>query len=176
MKVEIRYIEEVFRKQQELAFKLKHGAKMDSYKKSLIPYLLILALGIIAYYNDNYLAYLFILIGTFLVVNNLYGNYFYIKLKRKFRALVDAEAEEYRNVDEPIIWQLTEKEFIYKDQRMTFKLIWSKFKMFEIVEDTLILHPFQRNFLPFLLDKSEVSSEEFKAIYNFISNKLDYAG
>lgn len=174
MRVEINFDEELFKKQQQLAFDLKYGEQINSSKNNLIYIVILLVVSILSIYYRSEWGDLLLAATLIFLYRNIYEHYYFSKLKKSLKKLISEHITEYASEGNKIVWTLEEERFTYEDHRMTLSFRWSEFKLGQLVEGTLLLHPLQINFLPFLLDKEEVGQDRFDEICKFIASKVNY--
>jgi hypothetical protein len=173
MRFEFDFREKGFRKQQALAFQLKYGKQIRKYKTNLAYIILMFGLYILLISNRSEWGYFVLMAATILLVNNLYGQSYYRRLRKKLERLVDEEVQEFARTSQKIVCELSEEGFTYKDYKLSMFVIWRKFQSYKVIDNTLILHPFEKNFLPFLLDREELGDEQFELICQFIARKIN---
>jgi len=174
MRVEIDFDEELFKKQQYLAFDLKFGEQINTSKNNLFFILILLVVSVLSIYYQSKWGDFLLAATLIFLYRNIYERFHFRKLKKGLNKLINEHLDEYVNKENKIIWILEEERFTYVDHRMTLSFRWSEFKLGQVIDGTLLLHPLQINFLPFLLDIEEVGQDRFDEICTFIASKVNY--
>lgn len=169
MKFELRFDKEVYKKQMDLLFDIAWKEKIAYNKNSHYLGFVFLLIGFLIVFNrPNLLAVLFLIFGLGILIPYFY---YYFKIKRisnGFEQIKAVEIEALENCAQ--IWKLTEEGLIISvndDKRI---LEWSDFKVYFVKENNLFL--VTNKFDPIILDESEVGTENFESIVNFVESRV----
>jgi hypothetical protein len=170
MKFEIKFDEEIYKKQILLLCELAYGKEITFYK------------------NSNYLGFVLLFIGSILIYKRpsffgvailifALGNLvpYYIKFFKRKSLLKRLEKEKKEIIkvynQNPITkWEFLEKTFNFSDFSGSTILDWEDFRAYKIIDETIFMFTKVDN--PYILSKIEVGKENFEKIIELLKDKI----
>ncbi|GAA4276002.1 hypothetical protein [Aquimarina mytili] len=172
MKLEIPFIEQIFKEQLTLNFKITWRENLERNKKRLfwaIPFIII---GSIMLYGNDNLGFISVAIGIHYVFN--FFNYYlsYKKSKKKYFDLVASEIDNEKRANQNAIWNFNEDHFGMKNYKYEVKIKWGAFKSYRIISDNLFLDLDVGTNLSYILGEKEIGLEKYNEVVEFVKHKI----
>ncbi len=170
MKFELKFDEDIYRKQMDLLRDLAWKGKIAYYKNSHFLGITLLIIGIILMFDrPNFFGFALIILSLTIIIPYFYY-YFKIKTSYKgFEELKTKEIEACQNITN-YTWEFTEEGLITKVQDDERIFEWKVFIMYLIRENNLFLITEKNE--PMILGETEVGEENFKKILDFVEKKV----
>ena len=174
MRIESKLNESYFKESQKINLNFVFGKKLKDVKHNVIMLFFLFFISYLLTSKEISLGYFFLGFGLMFLINILWFYYSYFKIKKQHLKNIEIEIDYYReNEEEFIISEFRKKDFYYKDYKMEFTLIWSKFGSFQLIGDYLVLKYFGGNHLNFFFNKEEMDSKEFDKIVVFARDNIN---
>jgi hypothetical protein len=170
MKFEIKFEEEIYKKQMLLLSELAYRREIIFYKNSnYLGFGLLFMGSMIIYQRANFFGVALIL---FALINLIP---FYIKFFKRKSLLKKLEKESkdiiYFYNQNPISkWEFLEETFSFSDFKGNIILNWEDFKAYTILDETIFM--FTKTDNPYILSKIEIGKENFEKIIVLINDKI----
>ncbi|WP_367769416.1 hypothetical protein AB3G33_11180 [Flavobacterium sp. WC2421] len=173
MKFEIKFDENIFKKQIELTFNRSWSkSKTENKKLAIIAFIFIL-LGIIILCGNGDIGNLFIILGILAGIVFLYRLQKYLKAKKATENIMIENIQIWNN--NPIsIWEFEDDFFRFKFYGGDYKINWETVKYSEVVDNTLFFG-FKENGSYYTLSESEIGKAEFLKVVEFVERKIEPA-
>ncbi|MEF3078717.1 hypothetical protein [Winogradskyella poriferorum] len=171
MKFEIPFDENIYNEQMKLQFDnvWSEGFKKNKSKLYIgIPFFL---LGILAVYGNGNIGYVFIVLSLLFFYK--YYEYYQYYHKNKKRYFFESEkfSLEQKEVQDISVWEFKDEYFRYKCFKCDYKLDWSLFTGFEIIDNNIFIKTKDVNH-SYIVGKSELGESEFSKIIEFLTTKI----
>ncbi|MVO09401.1 hypothetical protein GOQ30_09545 [Flavobacterium sp. TP390] len=166
MRFEIPFDKVIYKEQMVLHYNLVWNANLKKNKRSFYFYILSLFAAIIMVLQNNCLAFLFLVIGGYGVLNCYSFYKLYRKNKKNYYKLLHSEMKKQLQASSVSIWELDKDYFIYKCYNLEFKINWSDVKGYRIIENNLFLDLFTGS--SYIIGAKEIGDIAFKELILFI--------
>lgn len=174
MRVEIPFVEGIYKEQMTLNFDLVWSKNVKRNKKSFIWAILIVLFGVFIYVSSREpISFLLIVIGIHSSINCYRYHSHYKKCKKDFFDLVDSEIFGQKEAKENSIWEFNDDYFRYKDYKYDTKIKWKAFKSCRVIKQNLFIDLNEGNNSSFVLGEIETGKESFKKISDFVKDKTE---
>ena len=170
MKFEIKFDEEIYRKQIQLLYNLAYDKEIRYNKHSNYLGYFLFFIGILVMCQRQYF------FGLVLLMFSLWNLIpYYIKFFKQYFLLKRLNEEKKGIIsiysENPITkWELSESTFKFSDFNGENFLKWTDFKAYTVINETIFM--FTKTDNPYILDKSEIGNENFESIVELIKEKI----
>ena len=169
MRIELLFDEKTYREQIKILYNLAYQKKLNYYKNSHYLGFSLLIIGIFFIINSRTLGYIFIFFGLGILIP------YFIVYSKHFRMSKKLSLEQNETVlkfneNRKSIWEFTEDNLKYSDFESEKIIEWNKFSTYTVIEDNLFM--FTKNFEPFIIGKSELSTENYNDIIKLVDSKI----
>ncbi|HMR17796.1 MAG TPA: hypothetical protein PKA53_00730 [Sphingobacterium sp.] len=163
MKFHIPFDEEIYRAQINLNFNLAWGKSMRTNKWIIFMMIPLLLFGLFTWArSENDLGLILACLSGCLSYLAISRYQQYVTKKKEYLRLVEAEIKEYKEINEPVLFEFQDEFFRYKNHKCDLKFNWATFTKMTFVDSTLILNIHAMN--AFLLSEEEVGKDIFADI------------
>ena len=168
----IPFDKKIYDEQMKLQFDSAWSKGFKKNKSSLyigIPFLIV---GALAVYGNGNVGYVFIILS--LIYFYKYYEYYihYHKNKKRFFSESQSLGLEQDEIKDISIWEFNDEYFRYKCWKCDFKLDWSLFTDFEIINDNIFIKTKDVNHT-YIVSKSELGDNEFNNVIEFLELKIE---
>lgn len=172
MKFEIPFNKNIYDEQMKLHFETVWSKGFNKNKSSLYITIPILLLGIFAVYNGDTIGYLFVIFGLFSLHKYLEYYLNYKKNKKRFFAEAQTFSNESVEKQDISLLEFENDYFRFKYCKGDFKLDWSLFTGFQIINDTIFIKTKNINYV-YIIGKSEIGESAFDEVVEFLKTKME---
>lgn len=170
MKFEIPFNESNYRSQNTLHFQTVWEKNLRLRNINFFMGLIFIFIGIFIMIDKGNLEFLLVFMGLFMLNYSYRVHKNYKSSKNKHLILIDTKVKESYNEKIISAWELDDNYFYYNDSNLNSKMKWKLFSGFRKIESILFLD--SDIGLVFMISENEIGSENFKALNNFLKNKL----
>lgn len=171
MKFKIPFDKKIYDEQMKLQFDNVWSKGFNKNKSVLYMAIPTFIVGVLVVYGNGNVGYIFIVLGLFYFYKYYEFYQLYNKNKKRYFSESEALSIEQSEIQDISVFEFNDKYLRYKCFKCDFKLDWSLFTDYEIINDNVFIKTKDINHV-YIVGKNEVGTSEFNEIIEFLKIKI----